>query len=363
MKLLFVGRYNDNEILTGPEKSAKRIFAEQAKRSESYFVQYFFDGNRHPLIKKLFGYEEKIIHGKSKIITAGLIRFIFLLLKLKPEFIHLITYERFYVTVFFYRLFRKVKIIYNVHGVIVYEQSLQSNKGFLYGLKNRICENIYFNQSDCLIFLSKLSLKFAKKYYKIKESKVKFIPNGIDIKFHEAFSGKKFNNDKHLKLVFCGDISRKEKGLDFLLEALKDLKFNAVLYVISGHFDISKYYSDKLEIFISQKMETEKLAEFYKDKDIFISASSYEQFSIAAAEAMSAGLIPVLTSSTGLSELIHDGENGWIFNYGDKKSLIRILDELNNDRNIMYRASENASKIYDTLSWDKVFLNYQNLYE
>ena len=39
-------------------------------------------------------------------------------------------------------------------------------------------------------------------------------------------------------------------------------------------------------------MNTEELAQFLTDKDVFISSSCYEQFSLAAVESM-AGLVPI----------------------------------------------------------------------
>ena len=47
-----------------------------------------------------------------------------------------------------------------------------------------------------------------------------------------------------------------------------------------------------------------ELATFFNDKDIIISTSSYETFSLAVVEAMATGLVPVVTKETGMSRYV-----------------------------------------------------------
>jgi len=67
MKIVYIGRYNESEILTGPEKVAKRIFHNMTKiNSNCVFVEYFFDGAKYNIWKKLFG-KEKIADANFEI--------------------------------------------------------------------------------------------------------------------------------------------------------------------------------------------------------------------------------------------------------------------------------------------------------
>ena len=89
MNVVYIGRYNDTEILSGPEKAAKRIFNEHIKHCEGTFIQYFFDGRKYGIIKKLFGKDFKELNN-SKVYTLGLFRIVPTLIKLKPRIIHFI---------------------------------------------------------------------------------------------------------------------------------------------------------------------------------------------------------------------------------------------------------------------------------
>ena len=57
MKVIFIGTYNESEILSGPEKVCKRVFEEYSKIDDTIFIQYFQDGRKYSYFKKLFGYE------------------------------------------------------------------------------------------------------------------------------------------------------------------------------------------------------------------------------------------------------------------------------------------------------------------
>ncbi|HEY3251488.1 MAG TPA: hypothetical protein VGK25_10265, partial [Ignavibacteria bacterium] len=73
-KIVYIGRYNESEILSGPEKTAKRIFDISLQDYDSVFIQYFFDGTKHGAFKKLFGCEKKLFNEGIVIYTSGLLR-------------------------------------------------------------------------------------------------------------------------------------------------------------------------------------------------------------------------------------------------------------------------------------------------
>ncbi len=365
MKIIFLGRYNPSENLRGPEKVAKRLFENiSSLNPETIFIEYFFDGREYNYFKKIFG-AEKITTDKKIIFRLGVARLFIFLLKEKPDIIHIVTFERFAVIAFIYKIFRKVKIVYTVHGIICYENNyLKENLSGFYKIKDKYFERIVFKYSDKIVFLSNISLKFAEKYLSIKKETVEIIPNGIDKCFFEVKRVPSNNENSLLKAVFVGDYFRKEKGLDFLINGLQEVQFPLELYVISKY---TKKYdhlnNSNLIINFIDKLEQQKYAEFLCDKDIIISSSYYDNFSISVMEAMSAGLVPVVTKETGMSELIENEINGFCFNFGNSKSLIQILNKINSNRNILSIVSKNARYIYNRIYWRQLVEKYSNLYQ
>ncbi|MBZ0204514.1 MAG: glycosyltransferase family 4 protein [Ignavibacteria bacterium] len=359
-KVAFAGRFDNNSI-SGPVKAASRIFSEHTKESNASFIQYFFDGGNYGLYKKLFGIEELVLNG-NVIYTAGLFRIYGILKKQKPDIIHILNFERFAVFIFLFRFFNKVKIIYNSHSVIAYEDSELKILPYFYKLKNRFCENRFLKHSDIIVFPSARALDIAEEYYGLKISNALILPNGIDRIFHDHTRPECPN--KALKLVFIHNSNLNRSGKDYLIKFISNeiISSEIEIYIISNE-EIELPVKNNITVCYRSKMSADKLAEFYRDKDIFLSLNEYDTFSISTAEAMAAGLIPIITADTGISRYIDCGFNGFTVEYCDTKSLkdnIESLSGMNNQKR--KELSANAAKIFESLSWNNVYEMYNNLY-
>jgi glycosyltransferase involved in cell wall biosynthesis len=78
---------------------------------------------------------------------------------------------------------------------------------------------------------------------------------------------------------------------------------------------------------------------------------------------MAEGLVTIVTEETGMSSYIKNGKNGFVIKYGDKEELIKVLNTLNSDRNIVEKISDESKNIYSLLSWELVYRKYKKLYE
>lgn len=350
LNIIFLGRYNDTEILSGPEKTAKRIYAECAKQHNPLFIQYFFDGGKYGLIKKLIGHE-----ANENIIKVGIIKLFFLLYKLKPDIIHIITFERFAYIAILYSFFKNVKIIYNSHGIIKYEDSEIKHEKAFHRFKNRFVEKSLLKNADVIIFNSAISKNLCGKYYALDNKKCLIFPNGVDDNFNLKDTGSRSG------CVFFAGGKLHESSRMFLKKFLDFSQLRLNIFVVG-----SKKYCiniNKSNVKIIDKIPGRDLSEFCKDKDIFLCLNSYDTFSISAAEAMSAGLIPIITAETGISSYIKNGENGYLINYGDYSQLENILTLLSKmDRTEKDRIRCNAQQIYNELAWIKIYNMYDNIY-
>jgi len=358
MRIVFLGRYNTTENISGPEYVARNVFYQIKKRNrDTSFVQYFFDGTKYSLFQKLFG-SEIIKDSSDSIYRKGIIPLFIFLLREKPEVIHIITFERFAFVAFIYRLFCKVKIFYNVHGIVYYENNvLRNGLKVFFILKDKIFEHILFRYSDLQLFLSKRSIKLAENYFNIRHEKVAIVPNGLEEVYIEPKINSIEESEKPLQIVFVASLKRPEKGIEFILKALQSIPFSFVAYIIGDH-KVNDEIVNQGTLHYMPIMEHRALMEFFSDKHIFISASHYEPFSISVLEAMYQGLVPIMTSETGLSEYIEDGIHGYVCNYGDTKSLVDILTLLHSDRSMLERASTAAKEFALQMTWEKIVERY-----
>jgi len=95
---------------------------------------------------------------------------------------------------------------------------------------------------------------------------------------------------------------------------------------------------------------------FLNQAKLFIQASENEGFSLSLVEAISAGLVPVLTNAGSEKDIIEDGINGFYFNCGDTKMLAdkiryamnsQIYEEIktNNEKIVTYFSEDYAMKV------------------
>ncbi|MEO8513951.1 MAG: glycosyltransferase family 4 protein [Ignavibacteria bacterium] len=359
LKIIYSGRYSVNEILSGPELTARRIFEQHCLREPSVFIQYFFDGRKFGLMKKLFGRDEEL-HERGRVLTLGIFRIIPELRKLKPDIIHLVTFERFAVIFYLYSLIFKVQIVFNSHGVIQYENKVLKDTPMLYSLKDKFCERIFIKHSDKIVFPSVNTLNIAGKYYIFEEETAVILPNGIDDVF---FSEKKITGTSNRPMAVIHHRNElNNSGMKLLFDTLTTADLPIDVYVVTNSLH-KLPENNKINFINVNPMMTSELAEFYRDKDIFLSLNGYDTFSISTAEAMASGLIPVITTETGVSRYIENGVNGFTFDHHFKHDLVKILSDIFNmpaDKRALISIS--AQDIVKYLTWHSVYEMYVPIY-
>jgi len=359
IKILFVGRVTEGEILSGPERFARTIFAEYTAEHQAIFLQYFFDGRKYSVFKKLFG-KERIENGKGHILTLGFFRAIPFLVIYRPVVIHLLQFERFALLLYVYRLFFNVKIIYNSHGVIQFENTKIKKVNGSLRFKDNFCERMYLKYSDLTIFPSEATREIAMDYYAIDKVKTAIIPNFAGIEFSAGNHVSLVNGIIKLVIQYKNEFNK--SGMDMLLSSVKDIKCKAEIYIITNT-ELELPVSDNLTFFMVPLMTPTKLAEFYLDKDVFLSLNSYDTFSIATAEAMASGLIPVVTNETGISSCINHGLNGFKFDYAKDTEFPGIMNDLSAmSKDQIINISNAAAKTAAEFNIDKVHSRYKEIY-
>jgi len=361
MKIIYLGRYNESEILTGPEKVAKRLFENLTKKNIAVkFVDYFFKEkySKHNL-SRFFG--KQIVQENPLVIRLGIVRMILFLINEKPDVIHLVTEERFMSFVLFLKLFFKGKIITNLHGILRYEieESDQTSGG---SYKDLILERLVFHNSDVLIGLSNQQIKIAQKYYPRKEiEKVIILPLGIDKVFFQTIQEK---HSAAIKIVFYNGFNNFiDRGLNELIpildESFLDLEEEVILYII-GWLPKVTFFTQKINIVKVKLLDATKLSQFFGDKHFLIKGNKVDTFSQFVFEGMASGLVPITSSKVGITEFIKNGEEGFVYNdYNELKNILRQKDLMNHTMEM----SKRAQKKVQQYKWTNVIDDYIDLYK
>jgi alpha-1,3-mannosyltransferase len=98
--------------------------------------------------------------------------------------------------------------------------------------------------------------------------------------------------------------------------------------------------------------------------EIFLSAASYEGFGLALLEAMAAGLIPVVNGIEAFRDVIVDGQNGFLADYGQPDSVAQTLIQVLNLPPEKKQALSAAAKMTaSTFDWPKAIEKFEAVYE
>ena len=196
---------------------------------------------------------------------------------------------------------------------------------------------------------------------------IKIIPNGVD---SNIFRPKEMSSPKgRLKLLFAGRLSR-QKGVDLLISALRLLDPALKVDVdIAGDGPERK----ALEILSRESRfsgsiefhgwcSKDRLAELYRQADIFVLPSRDEGMSNVLLEALASGLPVVATKIAGNDEVIFTGRNGLLITPESPQALAdaisRVCTNMDLRMSLAKNCRQDAEKKY---SWSESAESYHRL--
>ncbi len=259
---------------------------------------------------------------------------------------------------------------------------LNSNEKFLVSFNwfLRIFEERMLHRARKIIAVSHFTKWELTNYYKIPESKIKVIHNGVDInKFRPAEDKRKIKvelgfNPDDLAIVSVGRLYAR-KGLFTLIDSMPAVinRFPNAKFIISGKgqsnemqklVDHAQRLGVKDSIIFTGYYPDKKLPKLYQAADIFAFSTFYEHHPFAVLEALSTGLPVVTTNVGGISETIINGKNGFMcqpFNAGEFSE--RILYLLEHPKEAAEMGKLARKTIEEQLDWRIVVKDAMKVYE
>ncbi|MDR6689394.1 glycosyltransferase involved in cell wall biosynthesis [Microbacterium sp. 1154] len=160
------------------------------------------------------------------------------------------------------------------------------------------------------------------------------------------------------RILFVGRLTT-EKHIDVVLRALSQLDpaLDVTFDVVGGGDQRAKLEALAQQLGVASRVtfhghaSEDDLRTLYSRASVFAIASIAELQSIATMEAMASGLPIVAANAVALPHLVHEGENGYLFEPGDADELAaRLTDVLTaapEDRERMQQASLDAVAVHD----------------
>ena len=220
-------------------------------------------------------------------------------------------------------------------------------------------ENLFYVANSDLV------KKELYKYYKVPESRIKVIENGIDTRsFHPASPSKKEASKKQLALnpkfpvvLFVGS-GFERKGAFEIVEAIKLLpKFQAIIVGQDKKIDQLRVLAHGHNILVTGPKDN--IQKYLDAADIFCLPSLYDSLPNAALEALCCGLPIVLTKDVGLAPHIKKNLAGVICKK-DKLSIADALIKAWEKRKLFSKNALKAAKAFEIKSKNKEWFHLYN---
>ena len=215
--------------------------------------------------------------------------------------------------------------------------------------------------SDSVIAISTSIANTIRKVYKVEQSKIHIIFNGVNI---VEYGKNKLNLKKELGInsedIIIGIVAnlKKVKNHIFLLEAFSEIRKenkNVLLLIIGQGFEKdSDNTGPEIKKFIYEKQLNDSVLmlgyrkdvnELLRNIDIFCLSSLKEGLPMSIVEAMIAGLPVVGTNIEGIKDVIVHGETGLLVDLGDVNGLKNYLLKLINDKHFREKIGAKAKNI------------------
>lgn len=223
-----------------------------------------------------------------------------------------------------------------------------------------------------ILFGEKCAVKFAdeiivlsrgvQEYFKSTYGReTQYISNGVNrptLRNVELIKSK-YGLDKDGYILFLGRIVP-EKGIQYLIEAFKQVKTDKKLVIAGGSSDTKEYFNEMKELAKSDErilftgfVQGQLLDELYSNAYVYVLPSDLEGMSISLLEAMSYGNCCLVSDIPECTEVVED--KALIFKNSDVQDLRQKLqDACDYPEKVMLLKQQASDFICQKYNWDEV---------
>jgi len=231
---------------------------------------------------------------------------------------------------------------------------------------NLICllENLIYRQRNSLTTISAHSSACLLKFF--QRSGVPVIRYGVDTEaFSPASRAKRRDSERASLGIEATDFCLlmigndwKNKGLDTLLDALSGCREIGFTLLVVGSDDRRSYDEQIRRLHLESKIRfpgsSPDVMRFYAAADAYVAPSLEDAYGLPILEAMACGLAVIASSRAGASEIILDGQNGFVLrDPEDPRELATLLRQIYSDAALRIKIANAATRTAMEHTWDR----------
>ncbi len=227
-----------------------------------------------------------------------------------------------------------------------------------------------------IVTISNYSLEKIKQFYRIDESKVRIVPNGVDVEKFKPFSDieaakRQFGLGDEPCVLFVGSLIPR-KGSTFLVEAAKKIvaQKSNTKFLIVGEGPLRKQLDNSLEdanltrnFKFLGNLKDDKLPAVYNCADVFVLPSIQEGQGIVLLEAQACAKPVVAFNIGGVNEAVCNGETGLLVKLGNTDEFADAVLKLISEKNLQDKMGVAGRKfVLENFTWDICAQKMLNVY-
>ncbi|MEK6940791.1 MAG: glycosyltransferase family 4 protein [Nanoarchaeota archaeon] len=234
-------------------------------------------------------------------------------------------------------------------------------------LNEKIFNHISFRLIDKVVAITPWEYSILKKWVPISE--VVNIPNGMDKSFFSRIKNnnfkKKYNIPNGKMVLFFGRLNP-TKGPDVLAEVgteivnvRKDISFVFVGPDEGKEQDVKNIIKDQPRMFLLGAITGySERQEMYQAADVYVLPSYREGLPLTIFEAMASKLPIIASPCNGVPYEVKDGVNGFLVDYGDRKTLKQKILEVLDNKELADKFAGNNELKAKSFDWDLISQRY-----
>lgn len=225
----------------------------------------------------------------------------------------------------------------------------------------RQIDRFLYTLADSAVFQTKDAMEY---YPKIGKKKYKIILNPLNNNLPERYDGKR------AKKVVTVCRLNKQKNLPLAIDAFNQFRMSHLDFVfeIYGKGELEqelKNYVSSLGLNDSVVFKgfCTDVHERIIDASMFLISSDYEGLSNSMIESMALGIPTIATDCPigGARMVINSGINGYLVPVNNKEKIVEAMSRIADDSKLAEQLSNNAYKIREQLSVDRICLEWRNV--
>jgi glycosyltransferase involved in cell wall biosynthesis len=287
------------------------------------------------------------------------------IMKVRPDIIHVQGIGKYYS----FPILKECSnpVILTVHGII--HQESKSWRGLLGKYRGYVGRHLEKNMLNRAKYLIAVSPYVKRTIAPMTAGDISVIYNSLDEIF---FSINK--NEVPNRILFVGGIEER-KGLHVLIDAIAAIKqtIPAIKLHIVGGIRKASYYNDLLNqivnlglqdsIVFKNHLSNSELMQEYSEAALFVLPSKEESLGVVLLEAMATGTPIVASNIGGIPDIIEDGQNGYLVNYGDSQAMASSIIKLLSDDKLRGEMGAKGKEMAKNYVPHKIAMEHLSLYK